>query len=95
MAEAESILKGDTLQTPCVVLTGWHYPVSRMYRTVLNRKLPPDYEILELMTKEQLLNAIQEGKTVYYTPGVEALLNDTYGYSISAYPQAIYLRSQE
>jgi hypothetical protein len=90
MREAQFLLQGD-FREPCIVMTGWHFPVVRVYMEMFSHDIQPSCTIVQLLSREELLSALQDRIAVYYVSGVASLAENVYGYTISDYPEVIYL----
>ena len=92
ISESEYIFKTGNFKIPCVIITGWHFPIIRTYKKYYLEDEDCDCEIVQLLDKKSLINYIENDVTIYFTNGVENLTNQIHQYSLNDFENLNYIK---
>ena len=83
ISESEFIFKTGNFKIPCLIMTGWHFPIIRTYRKYYMEDKDCDCEIVQLLDKNSLIKYIENDVNIYFTNGVENQINQIHKYSFN------------
>ena len=89
--ESEFIFKTGNFKTPCIIMTGWHFPIVRTYKKYYLEKKKCDCDLVQLLDKNSLIAYIENDVNIYFTNGVEYQTNQVHQYSLNDFNNLNYI----
>jgi hypothetical protein len=89
--ESEFIFNTGNFKTPCIIMTGWHFPIVRTYKKYYLEKKECDCDLVQFLDKKSLIAYIENNVNIYFTNGVESQINQVHKYSLNDFNNLNYI----